>query len=50
MIELLKRKGIPIFASTRIHARAVQDYFDGGAFAVSLTYFVEQEPLGTAPA
>ncbi len=50
ILDLLRRHGITQVALTlRTLPAAVTDYFgDGGEYGVRLTYFVEQEPLGTA--
>lgn len=50
IIHLLRRSGVTDIAVTLHYMPgAILDYFgDGSAFGVSLTYFMEQEPLGTA--
>ncbi|MCL2630543.1 MAG: nucleotidyltransferase family protein [Firmicutes bacterium] len=50
IIELLKKHGITEIAVTLGHmADKIIDYFGNGEnFGVNLTYFVENEPLGTA--
>ncbi len=50
MINLLKSCGITdICVTLQYMPEMVQDYFeDGSRLGVSLTYFVEEEPLGTA--
>ncbi|MBO4885243.1 MAG: NDP-sugar synthase, partial [Clostridia bacterium] len=49
-LELLKRHGIVEVGSTLMYLpERVQSYFeDGAAFGVSMRYFVEKAPLGTA--
>lgn len=50
IIDLLKRHNLNRIAATlQYMANDIQDYFgDGSAFEVELTYFIEDEPLGTA--
>jgi len=50
IIALLKRSGITdICLTLQYMPDLVKDYFeDGGRLGVSLTYFVEEQPLGTA--
>ena len=50
ILSLLKRHGITDICVTLCYKpQAVTDYFgDGERFGVRLTYFVEEEPLGTA--
>ena len=50
MIGLLRRKGITDIAVTLQYLPSkIRDYFgDGQRFGVTLTYFTENEPLGTA--
>ena len=50
ILSLLKGHGITDICVTLCYKpQAVTDYFgDGGRFGVRLTYFVEEEPLGTA--
>ena len=50
IISLLKQHGITDICVTLCYKpQAVTDYFgDGARFGVRLTYFVEEEPLGTA--
>ena len=50
ILDLLRRHGVTEIAVTlRCLSAAVTDHFgDGGDYGVKLTYFVEEEPLGTA--
>lgn len=50
ILDLLKRHNLTRIAATlQYMARDIQDYFgDGSIFEVELTYFIEDEPLGTA--
>ncbi len=50
IFDLLKRHNLTKIAATlQYMANDIQDYFgDGSAFEVELTYFIEDEPLGTA--
>ena len=50
IISLLKSHGITdICATLQYRPDSIRDYFgDGSAFGVSLTYFIENTPLGTA--
>ncbi len=50
ILDLLRRHGITEIAVTlRCLPAAVTDFFgDGGEYGVRLTYFIEEEPLGTA--
>ncbi len=50
ILDLLKRHNITRIAATlQYMAKDIQDYFgDGSTFDVELTYFIEDEPLGTA--
>jgi mannose-1-phosphate guanylyltransferase/phosphomannomutase len=50
IIELMKNAGIIDIAVTLMYMpQAISEYFgDGSKFGVSLTYFIEETPLGTA--
>lgn len=50
IVELLKKHGITDLALTvGYRPESIMDYFgDGSKFGVSITYFIEKEPLGTA--
>ena len=49
-VELLKRHGVTDIGSTLMYLpERIQSYFgDGSAFGVSMRYFIEKTPLGTA--
>ncbi|MBR3502645.1 MAG: hypothetical protein IKO07_00185 [Clostridia bacterium] len=49
-VELLKRHGVTEIGSTLMYLpERIQSYFgDGSAFGVSMRYFIEKTPLGTA--
>lgn len=51
-VECLRRQGFRDFIFTVGHlGQQIQDYFgDGSRFGVTITYYVEREPLGTAGA
>jgi len=50
IIRLLRKHGIrEIGVTLRVNPEKIRDYFgDGSKFGVSLTYFLEETPLGTA--